>query len=193
MTLHVRGSISIRFLPCDDALVHVVGSDSPIRWLDQAQPRNRRSPVRSGNRSESRELGGSSTHIGERRKIRIGGWLGGSRIGVEAIGFYLGQENARQTIGGGSALVLARPFFDPTSRRENARVVAAPGAFSGSVVIDSSAQMWGFEVNPFWRVMNGERVSMDVITGLRYLQYQEALKKADLAPEPARCSRSTMP
>ncbi len=40
MILHVRRSIAIRDLPRDGALVHVVGRDPSVGWLDQAQTRN---------------------------------------------------------------------------------------------------------------------------------------------------------
>jgi hypothetical protein len=112
-------------------------------------------------------------------KVAVGRWLGDSRLGVEASGFYVGPETDRTDIIVNDNLVLARPFFDTTSQRENARIVAAPGAFSGGITIDNWAQVWGFEVNPFWRIITGGRVVVDMITGFRYLQYQEALNIFD--------------
>jgi hypothetical protein len=112
-------------------------------------------------------------------RAAAGGWLGESRLGFEMSGFYIGRTNDTHALGGNSATVLARPFVDTISRRENVRVVAAPGAFSGGVVVDHSAQIWGVEGTPFWRVINGDSVVVDVITGFKFLQYSEALNVFD--------------
>lgn len=112
-------------------------------------------------------------------RVAAGGWLGESRLGLEVSGFYLGRQNDVHSFGGNDATILSRPFFDTLTRRENVRVVAAPGAFSGSVVVDHSAQLWGFDVSPFWRVINGGSVVVDVIAGSKFLQYQEELNVFD--------------
>ncbi len=108
-------------------------------------------------------------------KVAVGGWLGDSRLGLEGSGLYLAPQNVHTDLGGGSAFVLARPFFDPNTRRESAVLVTAPGAFSGGVAVDNSAQAWGFEVTPFWRLVSGDRVALDFLTGFRYFQWQESL------------------
>ncbi len=112
-------------------------------------------------------------------RVAAGGWLGGSRIGFELSGFMIGRQNDTHSFGGNSAAIISRPFFDTVSRRENVRVVAAPGAFSGGVVVDHSAQLWGVDGNPFWRIVNGGSTVVDVITGFKFLQYQEALNVFD--------------
>lgn len=112
-------------------------------------------------------------------RVAAGGWLGGTRLGLEVSGFYIGRQNDTHTFGPTSAAILSRPFFDTTTRRENVRVVAAPGAFNGGIVVDNSAQLWGAEGNPFWRVINGNSVVVDFLTGFKFLQYSEALNVFD--------------
>ncbi|HET6576004.1 MAG TPA: BBP7 family outer membrane beta-barrel protein [Fimbriiglobus sp.] len=113
-------------------------------------------------------------------RVAAGGWLGsGLRLGFEMSGFYIGRQQDTHSFGGNSAAIISRPFFDTVSRRENVRVVAAPGAFSGGVVVDHSAQLWGVDGTPFWRVINGNSVVVDVLTGFKFLQYQEALNVFD--------------
>lgn len=112
-------------------------------------------------------------------RVAVGGWLGESRLGFELSGFYVGRQNDTHSFGGNGGTIISRPFFDTNSRRENVRVVAAPGAFSGGVVVDHSAQLWGFDANPFWRVVNGGSVVVDVITGFKFLQYREELNVFD--------------
>ncbi len=109
-------------------------------------------------------------------RVGVGGWLGDDmRIGLEANGLYLGPQSANATYGGGSGVVLARPFFDPTTRRENSVLIASPGAFAGGMTVANSAQAWGYEVGPFWRAIQGDRVAVDLITGFRQFQWQESL------------------
>jgi Putative beta barrel porin-7 (BBP7) len=112
-------------------------------------------------------------------RVAVGGWLGESRLGLEVSGFYIGRQNDVKSFGGNDATIVSRPFIDTLTRSENVRVVAAPGAFSGSVVVDNSAQLWGFDVSPFWRVINGGSMVVDVITGFKFLQYQEELNVFD--------------
>jgi hypothetical protein len=113
-------------------------------------------------------------------KVAVGGFFNeNSRVGWELSGFYLGAVNSQQGVATTSNMVIARPFFDPAIRRANARIIAAPGAFSGGIVSDTSARVWGYETGPFFRVVQGPNVTMDIITGYRQLQFGEVLNVYD--------------
>ena len=112
-------------------------------------------------------------------KLTAGSLLGDSRIGFEWSGFYLGKTTSDTAIGPTSAIVIARPFFDPATRRENAKIVAAPGAFNGGVAVDNAAQIWGFEANPFWRLNSGSPFTLDGIVGFRFFRHTETLNIYD--------------
>ena len=112
-------------------------------------------------------------------KLTAGTFLGDSRLGVEWSGFYLGRSTNDTAIGPTAALVIARPFFDPTTRRENAKIVAAPGAFTGGVAVENAAQVWGFEVNPFWRLNSGSPFTLDGLVGFRFFRHTETLNIYD--------------
>ena len=112
-------------------------------------------------------------------RVAVGGFFGDSRVGFELNGMYLGKTSTSDTLGPTSATVIARPFIDATTGRENARIIASPGAFTGGIAIDQSAQMWGFETNPFFRVATGSPFTMDLITGFRFFQHTETLNIYD--------------
>jgi len=108
-------------------------------------------------------------------KVAVGGFFGDSSVGMELNGMYLGRKTVTGTAGPSSTTVIARPFFDPTSRTENSVVVAAPGAFNGGVQMTNSLEAYSFEVNPFFRVAEGGAVTIDLIAGFRYFQHAETL------------------
>lgn len=122
---------------------------------------------------------GSDYDIIPGTRVAVGGFFGDSRAGFELNGLYLGKTTQGDSFGPTSATVLARPFIDPTTGRENARIIASPGAFTGGFATDQSAQIWGFETNPFWRVANGSPFTMDLITGFRFFRTTETLNIYD--------------
>jgi len=112
-------------------------------------------------------------------KIAVGGLVGGNSIGVDVNAMFLGRVSDTQTFGPQSGTLYARPFFDTTLRSENAKVLASPGAFTGSLVVDNAVSAWGAEFNPFYRVVQGNSVSLDVITGFRFFSVNEGLNVYD--------------
>ena len=106
-------------------------------------------------------------------KVLAGRMLPGTNVGVEVGGFYLGNDTLTTTLGPSSQRVIARPFFDPTTRAENVRVVASPGAFRGGMVISSGIGAFGFETNSFVRTRDGAPFTLDLLAGFRYFQNNE--------------------
>lgn len=111
-------------------------------------------------------------------KIAVGGWYGDTRLGFEANGLFIGRVNDTDVLNGGN-LVVARPFFDPVTRAENARIISSPGAFAGAISVDSTARAWGLEAMPFFRLQEGERMTIDLLTGFRYFGHEEDLTIID--------------
>jgi hypothetical protein len=111
-------------------------------------------------------------------KLAAGGWYGGTRLGFEASGMYIGEVNSSDVVNA-TGSVLARPFFDPVVRAENARIISSPGAFNGAMSVDSRARAWSLEATPFWRAQEGERTVLDLLAGFRYFGHEEDLRIAD--------------
>lgn len=117
------------------------------------------------------------THSGLR--VAAGGWVGDTQLGFEGVGTYIGRQTDGQSINVGSTTVLSRPFFDPITQAETAKILASPGAFAGGVAVTASNMAWGFEANPFLRVASGGAFTLDLISGFRYFQHQEDLNIYD--------------
>lgn len=112
-------------------------------------------------------------------KIAVGRMMPGSNVGFELAGFYLGNDTRTTTVGPTGATVLARPFFDPTTRQENVRVIASPGAFTGGIRVSSGIGAAGFETNAFVRTRDTGPFTLDLLMGFRYLQHNEDLTIVD--------------
>ena len=107
-------------------------------------------------------------------KIGVGGLVGATSLGFEISGMAFGRASDGATLGPVTSGVLARPFRDPAGR-ESSVVVSSPGAFTGSLDVQSSITAWGAEANPFFRVVQGNSINFDLITGFRYFSVDESL------------------
>ena len=112
-------------------------------------------------------------------KIGVGGLVGATSLGFELSGMAFGRTSDTTSLGPVATGVLARPFFDPAARRESSVVVSSPGAFTGSLEVQSSTTAWGAEANPFFRVVQGNSVNFDLITGFRYFSVDEGFTVYD--------------
>ena len=122
---------------------------------------------------------GTNYHTLSGFKIGVGGLVGATSLGFELNGVSFGTVSSGTTLGPVATGVLARPFFDPVARRESSVVVSSPGAFAGSVAVQSSLTAWGAEANPFFRVVQGTSVNFDLITGFRYFSVSEGFDAYD--------------
>jgi hypothetical protein len=80
--------------------------------------------------------------------------------------------------------ILLRPFFNFNTRSESSLVVAFPGLAAGSLMADTSSQVWGTEAY-LWRnlvphtVVSAVRI--DALVGLRYVDLSEDLNIGSLS------------
>ena len=114
-------------------------------------------------------------------KIGVGGLNGATNLGFEANVIVLGNTTDATTVGPVTNGVLARPFLDTANRTsvENAVVLASPGAFTGSIDARTVFSAYGAEANPFFRLVQGNSVNFDLITGFRYFAANERLDVYD--------------
>ncbi|MGL6075223.1 MAG: BBP7 family outer membrane beta-barrel protein [Fimbriiglobus sp.] len=108
-------------------------------------------------------------------KVGVGGLVGATSLGFEANTMVFGNVSDRQTFGPTSATLLARPINNTAGRTESAIAIAAPTAFIGGYDETISLSAWGFEANPFFRLVQGNSVNFDFITGFRYFNVNEKL------------------
>ncbi len=131
-------------------------------------------------------------------KIRSGGRLSfGYLLGSSGIwsaeGSYLalGQEVDRFSATSDGSTILARPFFNvlPAVAREDALLVAFPGAFSGSLTASETTEFQMAEASLRRSLFTEGVFQMDLILGYRYGRLQDTLQisssSTSLAAPPA--------
>lgn len=130
-------------------------------------------------------LGNQDIDFREQHGLRIHGgfWLTDS-IAVEGNVFVLPSKD--QSIGTvtatGALPTLARPFFDPTIRGQNVRLLSRPNTFTGNISADATIGLWGAEIGPVLRAIdNGGTFTADGMIGFKHISLEESLSINDTA------------
>jgi hypothetical protein len=131
-------------------------------------------------------LGNSTTDYGMFSGMRatLGAWVNPDRtVAVEGSAFFTEARADRVRVAGGPGglPVLARPFFDTTTGTNNVRLLALPGSFTGSVVQETTAQLWGAEALGVFRAAQSDGLTVDALTGFRFLSLEESLRVTDVS------------
>src|SRR5262249_11038202 len=82
-------------------------------------------------------------------RLTVGAGVPGLGVGGDSTTIILetaGKTFLRSSDAGGTP-TLARPVVDALTGRETSNLVASPGAFAGGVVVDTSSQFYGSELN----------------------------------------------
>jgi hypothetical protein len=97
---------------------------------------------------------------------------------LDLSGFFVGPNRQSATFAGDANgnPVLARPLFDVVRGSERVFLNSKPGDITGSLTVDSKADLFGVELNArrHWYVR--ERLHTDVLIGFRYLHFAERLR-----------------
>jgi hypothetical protein len=116
-------------------------------------------------------------------RLTLGGWTTEYQgFGLEGSFFYM--ESVNRSFNGGAtgapnSAVLARPFFNVLTGREDAITVAFPGAFSGTLtggntgVQCDSGRLFGAEVNFIVNLCCKPTGRIDLLLGYRYLSLDD--------------------
>lgn len=112
-------------------------------------------------------------------RFTVGGWLDCDNImGVELSYFFLGSQNRSFEVGGNGTVgspVVARPFFDTTTRSPNAELVSFPNVLRGTVRVDQENSLQGWAPNLLYNVCCDCCYRVDAILGFRYYELRESL------------------
>jgi hypothetical protein len=99
-------------------------------------------------------------------------------LGLEISGFFLEKRSVdlfpASSDATGSPLI-ARPVINALNGMETEFLVAAPGAFSGSIGVSYSSRFWGSEVNSYGSLYRSLRFNADMLLGFRFLELEESL------------------
>jgi hypothetical protein len=116
-------------------------------------------------------------------RFTAGAWLDDCQtVGVEGGYFFLGTGTRNSSAAGSGAAgspVLARPFFNALTGREDSELVAAPGVVAGSVGVAASSRLQGAEANALCNLCRGCGCGLgyrvDALAGFRFLELKEGI------------------
>jgi hypothetical protein len=108
--------------------------------------------------------------------VRAGYWFDPQHTnGIEASFFGLEQASTGFNAGSGGSPILARPFLDASSNKQNASLIAFPGSFTGSVAASETSHLLG--VGALYRQDIGSWGAgrFSALIGYRYLHASDRL------------------
>jgi hypothetical protein len=110
-------------------------------------------------------------------RFTLGAWLGDCHtLGVEGDFFMLGSEGTGFAASSTGSPILARPFFNTTTGRPDAELIAFPGLLSGSVSAHSgSTGLLGADALLRCNLCCGCNYQLDAVGGFRYLRLSDHL------------------
>ncbi len=126
-------------------------------------------------------FGGSDLDYGTASGLRLdaGLWLDDDRQwGLAGGALFLEQRSTgidANSNASGSP-VLAQPLIEPATGQEFTEVVALPGLIAGGFAITSHSRLQAWEINGLASAVRTERLSLDVLAGLRMAKLDEDLQ-----------------
>jgi hypothetical protein len=125
--------------------------------------------------------GGSNVDLGAFSGLRLGAgcWLDEFQtVGIEGNWFTLGSRS--WSFGAGNngdpgAPVVARPFFNALSNMEDSELVAVGGLLAGTVLVNVSSRLDGWEVNGLYNLCCDCNTRFDLLAGFRSLELNDGL------------------
>ena len=123
---------------------------------------------------------GDSNYNGAMRSgVRVYGglWLDEcNRFGIGGDYFYLGRSNNSRTFGAGAGandVQYNRPFFNAATGLPDAELVSFPGVLAGTVTVNTSSSVQGFNPNFIANLCCCCDYRVDFLVGYRYLNLRD--------------------
>ena len=134
-------------------------------------------PGALGQRGTQVLFGGDiSTPVQSGGRFRGGYWFTPDQIiGLDGTFFFLGEEATHFGVVSDGLPVLARPFVNAVSNRQDADLVAFPGLQSGGVSASLLSRFWGIDTNLRSMLFRGPSYQVSVLGGFRFLDLNESL------------------
>ncbi|MDB5313968.1 MAG: hypothetical protein JWO38_8170 [Gemmataceae bacterium] len=109
-------------------------------------------------------------------RLRAGWWFDDcGTCGVDGSFFFLGRQSSSATFSSGTFPTLTRPFFAPNFNAEFGEIVALPGFASGTLRVDATSTLWGFDANLRHALCRTCDYRAEVFAGYRFLGLDESL------------------
>jgi hypothetical protein len=109
-------------------------------------------------------------------RLNAGYWLDPLQtMGIQAGGFWLDNNNSSAAFAASGNTILARPFFNVLTGKQDAELIAFPGVASGSAVVSGQSSLNGWDVA--WRenACCCCNMRIDALLGYRQLRLADQL------------------
>lgn len=110
-------------------------------------------------------------------RVRGGWWCDDDgHVGIDGGFFFLGRSNTSTTFDSGTTPTITRPFFAANDGGfEFGERVARPGFSRGTLQVDASSSLWGFDANLRHALCKTCGYRNEVFVGYRFLGLNESL------------------
>jgi hypothetical protein len=96
-------------------------------------------------------------------------------FGIDATFLFLGGQSAGFDDGSNGDPVLARPFYNVNTGREDAFLVAYPGQQAGEIAAALSTRLWGADTDLRGMLFRGASYQVNLLGGFRFLALHDSL------------------
>jgi hypothetical protein len=109
-------------------------------------------------------------------RLNVGYWLDPLQtVGIQAGGFWLGNNNSSAGFSSNGNTILARPFLNANTGMQDSQLIGFPGVSSGSVAIGSNTSFDGWDVALRVNACCCCNGRLDVFAGYRQLRLADGL------------------
>ena len=110
-------------------------------------------------------------------RLRAGAWFDDcGTCGIDGSFFGLGRQATSAGLNSATFPTITRPFFAPNFNSEFGEIVALPNFASGTLRVDSSSALWGFDLNLRHALCQTCDFRAEVFAGYRFLGLDESLQ-----------------
>jgi hypothetical protein len=121
--------------------------------------------------------GDINTPVQSGGRFRGGYWFTPDQtIGLDGTFFFLGEQATHFGVVSDGVPVLARPFVNAVSNRQDADLVAFPRLQSGGVTASLLSRFWGIDTNLRSMLFRGPSYQVSVLGGFRFLDLNQSLR-----------------
>ncbi|MEM9369497.1 MAG: BBP7 family outer membrane beta-barrel protein, partial [Planctomycetota bacterium] len=152
------------------------GADAPplVSTSDDGSPRADAGVI--GNPTTEVLFGGEGLNRGLRNGIRI---LADRKVNADwriyGEGFYVGDDDDQYSASSTGLPILARPYVSAQTLANDSELVAFPNVLSGQIDVETSSQIFGFEIGASTVLSEDERARISLFGGYRFIQFEDSV------------------
>ena len=179
----------IRYWIRGEYLIWFIKSPRVPTVITQGEFTDRPSPGALGAFGTMPQFGGLRYRGRDGARFTAGHWLDDEQLfGVEISYFFTAGRTISQSLSSPGNPVLAKPFFNVNTGRQDAALITYPGISSGSISGETQSFLQGAEANLDLNLWQTEHCKIEALAGFRWLNLNErvglgSISVVDIAPQ----------